>query len=353
MLQEHFSLIVCPVCGKKPELSILEERVKLVDGITTNEINAAIIFSSCGFFFPVVDGIPRLQVEAVYDFSEFFQNHLPDFSQRMKTIEQKHSSVLNYCAKKNKRSKASFEMEWGFLQPEKKDKLWADELSDLPGVFLSECGYTADQVKSIMVLDAGCGHGLTTAAIADLAGFAVGMELSRAVDDAYKRNRNRNIFFVQADVQYPPFGDSVFDVVYSSGVLHHTNNTKATLDRIITLVKPKGTICLWLYHPQDKPLHHLSLLMRRFFSRLPLTLAALMITVFLFPVSFLYKKVKGKKDVNYREELINLFDAFTPEFREEVPHDTAVNWLKQNNCGNVKITTTSQFGFSIIGEIQL
>ena len=351
MLPEHFSLIVCPVCGHAPELHILSEMEKAYDDLNFREINEAIIYSACGFFFPVVDGIPRLQVEAVYDFRDFLQKHVVDFAQRLSSLEQKHLSLLQYCAKKNRRSKASFEMEWGFLEPEKNDKLWADQQRELPNVFLAECGFAEDEVKSKLTLDAGCGHGLTTSAIAGLTGVAVGMELSRAVDDAYRRNDSSNIFFVQADVQYPPFADSTFDIVYSSGVIHHTNNTRASLERIITLLKPGGRICLWLYHPQDKPLHHFSLWLRKIFSRMPLRLAAFLITVFLFPVSFVYKKLRGRKELNYREELINLFDAFTPEFRDEVPHAVAENWLQQNHCKGIKITTTSQFGFSVIGNM--
>jgi SAM-dependent methyltransferase/uncharacterized protein YbaR (Trm112 family) len=351
MLQKHFALIVCPVCSHKPELQILSEGERIYDGGKIREINEAIIFSACGFFFPVVDGIPRLQVEAVYDYSTFLQKNMNDYELRLKNLTQKQNALLQYCVKKNKRSKASFEMEWGFLQPEKKDRLWAGSQSDLPKVFLDECRFTPNEVKSRLTLDAGCGHGLTTTAIAGLTGMAVGMELSRAVDDAYKRNSNSNIFFVQADVQYPPFAEATFDILYSSGVIHHTNSTRDTLNRIISLVKSKGRICLWLYHPQDKPLHHFSLRLRKIFSRMPLRLAAVLITVFLFPVSFAYKKIRGKKDLNYREELINLFDAFTPEFREEIPHDTAEGWLKQSSCKGIKITTTDQFGFSIIGDL--
>lgn len=351
MLQKHFALIVCPVCGHAPALQIInEEEREYADG-KIREITEAIIFSSCGFFFPVVDGIPRLQVEAVYDYSTFLQKKMNDYESRMKNLTQKHDALLQYCVKKNKRSKASFEMEWGFLQPEKKDRLWADSQADLPKVFLNESGLAAIDVKSKLTLDAGCGHGLTTTAIAGLTGVAVGMELSRAVDDAYKRNNNSNIFFVQADVQYPPFADATFDILYSSGVIHHTNSTRDTLNRIITLVKSKGRICLWLYHPQDKPLHHFSLWLRKIFSRMPLRLAAVLIAVFLFPLSFAYKKLRGKKELNYREELINLFDAFTPEFREEIPHATAEEWLKQKSCQRIKITTKDQFGFSIIGDL--
>ena len=75
-----------------------------------------------------------------------------------------------------------------------------------------------------------------------------------------------------------------------------------------------------------------------------------MISVFIFPVSFLFKKLKGHKHLNHREEMINLFDSFTPEFREETSHESAIQLLTENGCENVQVTTTSLFGFSITGD---
>jgi hypothetical protein len=49
------------------------------------------------------------------------------------------------------------------------------------------------------------------------------------------------------------------------------------------------------------------------------------------------------------EELINLLDSFTPEYRYETPRDVATIWLIRRNYENVKITTSNLFGFSIAG----
>jgi SAM-dependent methyltransferase/uncharacterized protein YbaR (Trm112 family) len=350
MLPEHLSLIVCPVCSDKPTLKVIATLEKVYEGVSSGEIMEGILFSACGFLFPIVDGVPRLHVEAMFDFQDFLSGNLADFGQRKEQVLTQHKKLIEYCIKKNTRSKASFAMEWSFLKPEKNDKLWADELSALPSVFLAESGFDGKTARRLEVLDAGCGHGLTTNVIAHLCSAVVGMELSRAVDAAYNRNRCRNAFFLQGDVQFPPFANNVFDLVYSSGVIHHTNNMPATLKTLLDKTRHRGRICLWLYHPQDKPLHHLSLYIRKFFSKLPLKVAAVMICVFIFPVSFLLKKLKGHKHLNYREEMINLFDSFTPEFREEIPQESAIQLLTENGCENVQITTTSQFGFSITGD---
>jgi hypothetical protein len=48
--------------------------------------------------------------------------------------------------------------------------------------------------------------------------------------------------------------------------------------------------------------------------------------------------------------MIDLLDGFTPEFRCEIPHDVAKQWLEKRNYSDVAITTNSQYGFSIIGK---
>jgi hypothetical protein len=72
--------------------------------------------------------------------------------------------------------------------------------------------------------------------------------------------------------------------------------------------------------------------------------------IFIFPFSFVFKKLKNKKSNNYREEIIDLLDQFTPEFRYEIPHDIAIHWLQRRQFKKIKITSLNQYGFSIVGE---
>jgi ubiquinone/menaquinone biosynthesis C-methylase UbiE len=52
---------------------------------------------------------------------------------------------------------------------------------------------------------------------------------------------------VQADAEKLPFADSTFDIVYSNGVLHHTENTETAIGEVLRVLKPGGEGVLMLY----------------------------------------------------------------------------------------------------------
>jgi len=51
-----------------------------------------------------------------------------------------------------------------------------------------------------------------------------------------------------ADVEVLSFPDGTFDVVYSSGVLHHTPGTQEAIDEIHRALRPGGLAIIGLYH---------------------------------------------------------------------------------------------------------
>lgn len=339
----------CPVTKKKLRFQLISEFEKEYDDKSETEINDGLLFSAAGFIFPVIDGIPRLLVESLYDYSEFLTKYVPGFIQIKNDLEKNYGELFRYCISKNKKTKASFAFEWSFLKPEKNDKLWHDESSQLLTVFLNETGEEKGFFINKLVADIGSGHGLMTSKIASISTLSIGVEISKAVELAYKRNGNSNAWYIQADLQYLPFDESSFDVLYSSGVIHHTNDTEKSLSLIETILKRNGKICLWLYHPQKNWIHKITMLIREFTRRLSLKVAFIFLLIFVFPFSFLIKKIKNKNAPNFREEMIDLLDGFTPEFRFEIPHDVAREWLEKRNYSNVSITTSSQYGFSITG----
>lgn len=338
----------CPVSKTELEFQLIEEFDKVYESSTVREIKSGLLFSSLGFIFPVIDGIPRMLVEAVYDYSSFLQQHILDLSNRLQQLEAAHGQLLQECVTKNKKTKKSFEWEWNFLDAEKKDKIWEKDITSLKDVFLSETGLTTKQATHQFSIDVGSGHGFMTKAIADTTQMhTIGVELSKSVEAAYQHNQNSKAWFVQADLQYLPFAAHTFDLLYSSGVIHHTNNTFESLKRIETTLKQNGLLCIWLYHPQKNLYHTIALLLRKFISKLPIQLAFIIITLFIFPFTFLVKKIRKQRPVNYREELIYLFDSFTPEFRDEVPKEKAIGWLHNLGYQEINISTVDQYGYSI------
>lgn len=349
MQQCLLEILRCPFTKTRLDVKILSAETKLFGAERKNIITEAILFSEAGFIFPVIDGIPRMLLEAVYDYAFFLKKHLGEYELILKRVEEEHAAVLAYCRKKNQQTKKSFHFEWSLLKPSQKDKVWHEDISQLSERFLMEAGCNADELKNKRAIDIGSGHGIMTGKIAEITGFAVGIELSRAVEEAYSRNNNCNAHYLQGDLQFIPFENNSFDLLYSSGVLHHTNNTRNSLQIVEKLVRHKGRLCIWLYHPQNNHIHTGMLALRTITSRLPLPVTFVFLLVFLFPVSFLIKRMKRKQKPNYREEMIDLLDMFTPRYRFEIKHETAKQWFADLFYSNITVTTTDQFGFSITG----
>jgi SAM-dependent methyltransferase len=108
----------------------------------------------------------------------------------------------------------------------------------------------------LSVLDAGCGRGLGLIGAAGLQPDIqfTGVDINTVgLADAEQNARARglkNIRFVQADlmtldgVDVPPGG---FDVIYSSGVLHHLSDPQAGLQKLGEVLAPHGVIALMVY----------------------------------------------------------------------------------------------------------
>ncbi len=102
------------------------------------------------------------------------------------------------------------------------------------------------------VLDLGCGTGQMSLYLAHARRVVVGADLTRRSLElaaaAARRFELSRILFVETDLHCPGLREGSFDVVYSSGVLHHTPNPRRSFAQIAELVKPGGWIVIGLYN---------------------------------------------------------------------------------------------------------
>jgi SAM-dependent methyltransferase len=80
----------------------------------------------------------------------------------------------------------------------------------------------------------------------------IALDLSGAVEVARRHlSRFANAQVVQGDLLRPPFRrgstEQGFDLVYSIGVLHHLPDPSEGFRSILRLVRPGGTIAVWVY----------------------------------------------------------------------------------------------------------
>lgn len=115
--------------------------------------------------------------------------------------------------------------------------------------FTGKFALTPEEVKGKLFLDAGCGTGRVMEILAGWGAYVVGADLSESVDVAHHHMADYNTAAVmQADIGNLPFRPEVFDMVISTGVLHHTPDTRAYAGKLVPLVKPGGEFAIWVYN---------------------------------------------------------------------------------------------------------
>lgn len=102
------------------------------------------------------------------------------------------------------------------------------------------------------IAEVGCGTGQMSLYLARADRLVVGCDLARASlalgAGAARRYGVDQVRFVECDLTRLPLRQGAFDLVYCSGVLHHTPDPAAAFAAIVKAVRPGGHIILGLYN---------------------------------------------------------------------------------------------------------
>jgi len=117
---------------------------------------------------------------------------------------------------------------------------------------ISQAGWLREHGERPVVIDAGCGAGMSGLEL--LGGIVpriryIGVDVSEAVDVALDRFAERGLAagFMQADITNLPLQPGAVDIVFSEGVLHHTNSTRVALTNLAALLKRGGRFLFYVY----------------------------------------------------------------------------------------------------------
>lgn len=206
MKEKLLTYLVCPTCSESLTLSSEEQHD---DEILTGTLRC----TSCWTAFPITRGIPR------------FAN--------LDTVETD-----------KKQTAAGFGWQWQHFTQE--DEHYADQF--LGWIYPVTPEFFQDKV----VLEGGCGKGRHTQLAARWGACEViGVDLSGAVETAYRATRDLpNAHIVQADIFHLPF-KRAFDFAFSVGVLHHLPDPRAGFISLASKVKPRGSIAAWIYGAEN------------------------------------------------------------------------------------------------------
>jgi len=111
------------------------------------------------------------------------------------------------------------------------------------------------------IAEVGCGTGQMSLFLATADRLVIGADLTRAslelAEDARRRYGVERAVFVETDLRAPGLRAGAFDVVYSSGVLHHTPDPRASFAAVVRLLRPGGVVVVGLYNAYARLPHRL------------------------------------------------------------------------------------------------
>lgn len=129
---------------------------------------------------------------------------------------------------------------------QKASQSWLIERYALPSIKLEEI------IQGKKILDAGCGAGHSAVLLfGDLLNHCdyLGVDISNAVEVAAQRFAERNLKgeFLQASLMNLPDEIGNFDIIFSEGVLHHTDSTEKAVKYLAKKLNPKGFFMFYVY----------------------------------------------------------------------------------------------------------
>ena len=215
--------------------------------------------------------------------------------------------------------------------------------------FLDECGLPREHFAGLRALDAGCGSGRWTYALAELGADVVAFDLTAGGVEAVHENLGSrdNVSICQANLFRPPFADESFDFVMSWGVLHHTPDTRAAFERLVPLVKPGGTLFVMVYE-RTRPLRLLGTnLVRRVMRRLPderrydacarLVIRNRTLARVLDPLLMIAQYDPKHATVDPRTLQFGLYDAYSPRYNHVHTRSEVTGWFEQAGFEDVTV----------------
>lgn len=349
-------LLCCPKCGHDLTLTVYDEvpeRFPQPSWVGSSELYARDIREgtlSCGvcrLHFPIVDGVPRMYLNAWLDFPTW----------QAKSRQGTNGMHLDRFPEEKgiTKSRESFSAEWGAHQPG--DVTWTWDLKERLTYFAEEVGVDAQKVRHSVVLDAGCGNGELTNGLTTWQTEAVGMDLSQSVARAEQRRTSAFVHYVQGNVLALPFKRATFNLIYSSGVLHYTLYTRLAFRQLVDSLSPNGRIYIWLYgKPEYSDLAAYTEDRRRAYWLKPLVveLPTYLQHAIIFPIAVRHWAVNrlrgGDRRMSLARAKVAIFNSLTPYYRTHHHFEEVREWFLSEGLTGVTLSGVREPGFGVFGE---
>jgi SAM-dependent methyltransferase/uncharacterized protein YbaR (Trm112 family) len=352
MHQRLIELLICPTCGGALKLASVEagERrpmSRTMSSLVEEVLEGVLECERCGVRYPVIGGVPR--------FVDGDARQSRDLLRESEAGDAKMEEANDYD-----NIRQSFSQEWSVFDYET-DKTWGWTLEDRKQVFLGDVSLRPEELLDKNVLDAGCGNGTMTAALSDFGVNIVGLDLNDGLGRAYA-NRGRyseraleNVQYVQGNLVAPPFRKNTFDLIYSSGVIHHTPSSKRTFASLVGLTKKDGRLYVWVYGKRGWPVR-LFFAMGRSLKRWISLQSVMRVCLLLSPcyklAATLLNKLGGMKfrSRTAREITLDLFDLFAPRYNHCHTQGEVRSWFEEYGFRDIHVSGIQKHGFGMYGD---
>ena len=208
-----------------------------------------------------------------------------------------------------------------------------------------EIFYSTEEVQGKSVLDAGCGTGIFSIIFANKgADWVVGIDISEGSLQTAQNLKEKFELgcadFQKQDMLALPFPDNSFDIVWAWGTVHHTTDPFKAIAELIRVLKPSGSILLAVY--KRTKLTFIHEIIRKILVRTPRKTwkgLARILSFFLAPVIFLFKKREKSRKGEKLEELI--IDWYFVPIRHYYKPEEIKNYLEEHGFSVEKFLPTS------------
>lgn len=219
-----------------------------------------------------------------------------------------------------------------------KDWIYPNRLEDFTGKEVLECG---------------CGGGQHTSFVAPIAKSVTAVDLN-TTEIAKERNKEfSNVEFVESDIASMNLGKT-FDIVFSIGVIHHTDNPDKTFNNLKKHVKQGGRLIVWVYSAEGNSLvknfvepfrkMFLKNMKRKNLLMLSKIITAILYlpvySIYLLPLEFLpfYEYFGNFRKLSFYRNNLNVFDKLNAPQVDFISKERITRWYDLSDFSDVSIS---------------
>ena len=331
-----------------------------LDGSVETDVEEGLLACACGRVFPIVRGIPRVLPDAFALNPEFvakYGDRLPPDLPRPDANAPNADAI--------RRTRESFGYQW---------TVFSEMVIDFRENFLQYISPVEETFfRGKRGLDLGCGFGRHIYNASKFGAEMVGVDISDAIESTRVNTQGMgNVHLVQADVYHLPFRPGAFDFAYSIGVLHHLPEPEKGYQCVVQLVKPGGSVFVWVYSNSRRVVNFILETARAVTTRSPkkvqqfisLVAASIDYAGFILPYRIAARlpvvgalarrfgppRLKLYGEYPFQVAYADWFDRLAAPIRFYYDGDAMRGWLDRAHLEHTAISPTGLFGWRAYGE---